>query len=92
MVRIPQSELGTLVNTLHAEENPLVKADLLRKYVAILDFQSKAGKDCKQQYADAYCHYNSIISKLNGDDTELIAVFKKRADYCREKSGLPRKP
>ena len=82
-------ELGMLVNAIKIEQMPLVKADLLRTYVGALDVHNGALKDARRHYETAFKHYELVISAINGEDVELKEVFQKRADYCREKAGLP---
>jgi hypothetical protein len=89
MAYVSPVDLGRIVNALHAEENPLVKASLLRNYVDMLDASNGTLKNADQHYGRAYTEYLHVISHLNKDDRELIKVFKKRADYCKDKSIPP---
>lgn len=91
MAYVSQLDLGKVVSALQAEEHPLVKASLLRNYVDMLDVCNGRLQNPAPHYERAYHGYVGVISQLNKEDRELIKVFKKRADYCREKAGLPRK-
>lgn len=91
MAYISQMDLAKIVNALDAESNPLVRASLAGNYVDALDACNGRISEPKKHYERAYFAYTSIISQLNSEDKELIKVMKKRADYCREKAGLPRK-
>lgn len=88
---ISSLDLGKVVSALAAEENTLVKASLLRNYVEMLDACNGKLQNPAPHYERAYQGYMGVISQLNKDDKELIKVFKKRAEYCREKAGLSRK-
>jgi hypothetical protein len=91
MAYISPVTLGNLVNALNREESPLVKAAILRDYVGILDACNGTMKNARDHYERARSGYLGIISQLNENDAELIKVFKKRADYCKEKASITRK-
>ncbi len=91
MTYISHLDLGKVVSALQAEEHPLVKASLLRHYVDMLDVCNGKLQNPNQHYERAYQGYIDVISQLNKDDAALIKVFKKRADYCKEKAGISRK-
>ncbi len=91
MTYISNLDLGKIVNAMQAEENPLVKASLVRNYVEMLDVCNGKLQNPNQHYERAYTAYMDIVSQLNKADKELIKVFKKRADYCKEKACSPRK-
>lgn len=91
MAYVSPLDLGKVVQAMQAEGHPLLKASLVRNYVDMLDACNGRLQNPNQHYERAYTVYLGIISQLNEEDRELIKVFKKRADYCREKAGLPRK-
>ena len=88
MTYVSKLDLGRMVTAIEAEQNPLVKSSYLRRYVDMLDSSNGTLKESKECYAYASKVYALVISQLNKDDRELIKVFKKRADYCKEKAGL----
>ena len=91
MAYVSPLDLGRVVSAIQAEDNTLLKAAMVRDYVCMLDACDGKLQNPNQHYERAYTTYLGIISRLNEDDKELIKAFRKRAEYCREKAGLPRK-